>query len=105
MSTKRTVVVSSVIIALCAVAGMSLSALAADFYVSSDKSYGVAEGADPDHIFDDLQLAINAAVKDDTVWVEDGFEVDSGIGYATEGSEARIHIGKVMTVRSRFVIR
>ena len=83
MSTKRTVFVPSVVVALCAAAGMSLSALAADFYVSSDKSYGVAEGADPDHIFDDLQLAINAAAANDTVWVEDGFVCESGVTNAT----------------------
>ena len=87
--------------ALCAVA---FTARAADFYVSSDKSYGVAEGADPGHIFDDLQQAINAAEENDTVWVEDGFVCESGVTNATVNKatvQTRLRVDKALTITSR----
>ena len=79
-------------------AGLVSGAWAADFYVSADKSYGTAEGADADHRFDDLQAAIDAADPEDTVYVKDGFECKTGSS-TYDSTDCRIFINKKLTLQ------
>lgn len=78
-------------------AGLMFGARAADFYVSADKSYGVSEGADADHRFDDLQAAINAAAAEDTIYVKDGFECKTGSSNY-QSADCRIKVDKKLTL-------
>lgn len=73
---------------------------AKDFYVSEDKSYG-SDLVPPEQLFDDLQTAIDAAAKGDTVWVKDGFVCDTGSTKHTSlgRGESRICLEKAITLR------
>ena len=99
-------------------ATLGAAAFAADLYVSLDGIHSV-EGSDlgwgtyrtDDGVFHDaytnLQQAVNAAAKDDTVWVEDGFVCDDSQGEVVfngsgaNASYGRLNIPRNMTVRSR----
>ena len=92
---------------VCAISmaiGISAAAFADDYYVSSDGNYGIAEGANADHRFTDLQAAVTAASSAETtghtVWVDDGFECAQG---STTDSKrtVRLAIPKAMTVRGK----
>lgn len=81
------------------IAGLSASVFAADWYVSSDRSYGTDEGADETHRKDSIQEAVDAAANGgtDTIWVKDGFVCNSG-----SSNNARVYMAwnKVVTLRS-----
>lgn len=81
--------------------GLMFDASATDRYVSSDKSYG-AGIVDEEFRYDDLQAAINAAAKNETVWVKDGFVCETGFGGVDSNTKTtnRIYIAKAITVRS-----
>ncbi len=103
-------------------ATLGAAAFAADLYVSLDGIHSV-EGSDlgwgtyrtDDGVFHDaytnLQQAVNAAAKDDTVWVEDGFVCDDSQGHKIMSSDTdigkgvynnvRLDVSKAITVRSR----
>lgn len=94
------------------------AASAADLYVSTNYIHSV-EGSDlgwGTYMTDDgenhdaytnLQQAVNAAAKNDVVWVEDGFVCDDSQGEVifngsgTSASYGRLNIPLAMTIRSR----
>ena len=79
-------------------AALALSASAADWYVSADGQYGTAEGADEEHRKTSLQDALNAADKDDVIWVKNEFVCDSG--YMDGSFPGRISDRKIrLTIR------
>ena len=83
------------------VVGLSASAFAADWYVSSDGLYGTEEGADETHRKKSIQEAIDAAKADDTVWVKDGYVCNSGKSPINNNyGYARINLNKAITLRS-----
>ena len=81
-----------------AVSGCAALAAAKNLYVSADKSYG-ADLVPEDQLFDDIQAAIDKAVKGDTVWVKDGFVCESGSKTHSQRGASRIYIEKNITIR------
>lgn len=82
-----------------AVSGCAALAAAKNLYVSADKSYG-ADLVPEDQLFDDIQAAIDKAVKGDTVWVKDGFVCESGSKTHSKRGASRIYVdSKNITIR------
>ena len=90
---------SKLSLAASLVVGLSASAFAADWYVSSDRSYGIDEGADENHRKTSIQEAVDAAANGgtDTIRVKNGFVCNSG-----SSNNARVYMAwnKVVTLRS-----
>ena len=78
---------------------LATGARGADWYVSTDMSYGDGT-VDAAHRLNDIQAAINNAAQNDTIWVADGFVCDSGFTTDTYGSW-RLVCGKAMTFRAQ----
>ena len=102
--------------AISFVCAFALSVRAADLYVSTNGLHSIDGVVWGRYMTDDgvmhdaytnLQQAVNAAAKNDTVWVEDGFVCDDSQGYkvvsAKDGvyNNLRLDITKAITVRSR----
>lgn len=98
-------------LSVVAAVGAAFTSAAANLYVSKagadHPQYGTG--------YTDIQTALNASAKGDTVWVEDGFVCDSGIGMDTTFSYGnfnsnfksvagcwsnRLHLCKSITLRS-----
>ena len=89
------------------VCGMALAVLSAqagtNVYVSATGSYTTDDG-ETHAAWTDLQDAINAAAKGDTVWVEDGYEWNPGENRYTDASgygDRVLGVPAAMTVSSR----
>lgn len=102
-------------LAMLAGAAMSVSATAANLYVSTNDVHAVEGSAlgwgtyrtddgEPHNAYTNLQQALTAAKGNDTIWVEDGFVCDAGVFTNDVGKTLVYRLGRksgAVTLRGR----